>query len=429
MRRRTSRPSAGLRLLLVTHDFPPRSLGGTELYTYQLAQELRRRGHTVRVFCAERDPQRPELEITEDVHDGLPVTRLTVHRSPDLTGTFRNAPIGEVFGRYLANLAVDVVHVQHLVRLSTSVLDACARRGVPTLMTLHDGWSLCEQYHFLRSDGSFCTGPESPGKCVQCVVARGRLPVTSSEQIAALSQAFALRRDVMREALASLGALVVPTRFLQRTLAMYGLEHRRTVVAPLGLAPFRPLPWRPTHGPLRVAFLGNIFFTKGVDLLVRALDRLDPQRVRLDLYGAIKDAAYWREVSAGIKPGFQVQYHGAYSPEELPAILARTDIGVLPSRAENFPTVLRECLHAGVPVIGPDVGGVPEIIEDGVNGLLFRPGDHEDLARKLGFFVQDPRHVVAFRRRIGPVRTIADDTGQLEALYGELLARRGAGAR
>jgi glycosyltransferase involved in cell wall biosynthesis len=415
--------------MMVAHDFPPRSLAGTELYTYQLAQELRRRGHTVRVFCAERDPQRPELEITEDVYGGLPVTRLTVHRSPDLTGTFKNEAIGETFDRYLARLAVDVVHVQHLIGLSASILHACARQGVPTVMTLHDGWSLCEQSQFLRSDGSFCTGPETLGKCVQCVAARWRLEQISPEQIVALSHVLALRRDVIREAIASLAALVVPTRFLQQVLAYHGLEHPRTVVAPLGLTPFRALPWHPTCGPLRVAFLGNIVFTKGVDLLVRALGQLDPHRVRLDLYGAIKDAAYWRGVSAGIKPGFQVEYHGAYTRDELPAILARTDIGVLPSRAENFPTVLRECLHAGVPVIGPDVGGVPEIIEDGVNGLLFRPGDQEDLARKLGFFVQDRRRVLAFRRRIGPVRTISDDATQLEALYGELVARRGAGSR
>ena len=59
---------------------------------------------------------------------------------------------------------------------------------------------------------------------------------------------------------------------------------------------------------------------------------------------------------------------------------------------------------------------------------IVKGAEPEDLARKLGVFVQDPQQALAFRRRIRPVRTIAAAANQLEALYGELLARRGARA-
>ena len=108
----------------------------------------------------------------------------------------------------------------------------------------------------------------------------------------------------------------------------------------------------------------------------------------------------------------------------MPEILASTDVAVIPSRVENYPTVVRESLHAGVPVIGPNVGGVPEIIQDGENGLLFRGGDYKDLANKLRFFAQDPEQVMIFRGRVRPVRSIVQDVDQLEVIYRESLGRR-----
>ena len=88
------------------------------------------------------------------------------------------------------------------------------------------------------------------------------------------------------------------------------------------------------------------------------------------------------------------------------------------------PFVVRECLHAKVPVIASRVGGIPEIIKDGKNGLLFESGNYRDLASKLRFLVQNPKKLVAFRKRIQPVRNIVEDAEQLEVIYREILARQ-----
>ena len=81
-------------------------------------------------------------------------------------------------------------------------------------------------------------------------------------------------------------------------------------------------------------------------------------------------------------------------------------------------------MHARVPVIASDVGGIPELIEHGTTGLLFRAGDPEDLAEKIRVFVDNPHLVDEFAARIGPVRSLADDAAGLLDLYRETLARK-----
>jgi GT2 family glycosyltransferase/glycosyltransferase involved in cell wall biosynthesis len=422
--RQSISPAAKLKVLMVAHGFPPHSMAGTELYTYALAQEFHRRGYSVRVLYPEYDTTRPEGTVTEDSYEGLAVTRINRHPDGDIVLQFQNEPLAASFGTYLKRLPVDLVHFHHLIHLSASVLRACSQQGIPTVMTVHDGWFLCEQTHFLGPEGGFCEkGPETVDKCVHCFVSR-HPKLKGSEILPQLFYVLAKRRQSLQGGLTFVDTLVVPTRFIEKTLKAHGFEHPRVVFAPLGLLPFRTLPWQPRDGSFRFTYLGQMTFIKGVDVLIRAFNRVGTGNARLDLYGSVPDPAYFRRAMAEIKPARPTEYHGPYLPTNLSLILARTDVAVCSSRSENYPAVIRECLHAGVPVIGPNIGGVPEIIQDGENGLLFRPGDDRDLAEKLRFFIEDPGRVAAFRQRIQPVRTIEEDASQLETIYQETVRQR-----
>jgi len=415
-----------LRLLLVAHGFPPHSIAGTEIYTYALAQELRQRGHTVLVVYPEHDAARPQGATTEDVYEGVRITRLNVHRSKDFIDQFDNRMVAAAFGRYMAGVEVDLVHVHHLIGFSASILGVFSRHNIPAVMTVHDGWLICQQVHFIRpgEEGGFCKGgPETLKKCVECLIARCP-SLKLSEHLAGLFYGLAMRRTYLRKALTRIDTLIVPSEFIKRVLAEHGFSHPRMVISPLGLPLFTPTSREQNKDCLRFVFLGNIFLTKGLDILIRAFNGIDPEKTCLDIYGGIADYEYFRRVVGYISPGRRVRYHGAYTHTELPQILARADVAVIPSRTESFSIVARECLHGRVPVIGSNVGGIPEIIRDGENGLLFRPGDHEDLAKKLLFFMEDPDRVEALRNRILPVRSISDDADQLECIYQDTISVR-----
>jgi glycosyltransferase involved in cell wall biosynthesis len=234
-----------------------------------------------------------------------------------------------------------------------------------------------------------------------------------------LFYALALRRQFLSSAAGNVGIITACSRFIGDRLSLCGFLSRPVLHAPLGIHPFRPLPRSPGSGRTRFTFLGTIYFTKGLDLLLRAFERLPQGRAELNIFGHVIDQGYFQEAMNRVRDKTGVRYRGPYRQEDIPLILAETDAAVIPSRVESYSIVARECLHAGVPVIGPDVGGVPEIVRHGRNGLLFRTGDVEGLAENLQLLLNDPRKLDELRMRIEPVRTIEDEAAELEDTYME----------
>jgi glycosyltransferase involved in cell wall biosynthesis len=411
-----------LDVLLAAHDFLPNS-AGTELYTHDLARALERRGHHVRVLFPRYRTDGGAAEVQEGLYQGLPVAGLLI--GADAVRLSRNDAIKPVLREYLARRRPDVVHVQHLMGLSVSFLEVLRDLDIPVVLTVNDFWFLCEQGHLVHATGARCTGPDTIDGCVQCLSARvGSIP---ERELPGVFHYMADRSFQHREALRIPDLVICPSRFLLETFRHYGFEGRRMVHLPQGANLFTPGERRATAGrPLAIGYLGTIGHRKGLDLLVHAFNEVETDHAELHVHGKIVDEAYFIETMRAAAPGKPVKYHGPFGPSDLPDILATVDVGVVPSRGENFPFVIREMLHAGVPVIGPRVGGIPEIIADGVNGLLFAANDAGDLARALATVIGAPERVDTLRRGIRPVRSIDEEAYQIEREYVGLLAGRPA---
>ncbi len=413
-----------IHILIVLHQFLPDSVGGVERYTYALAKELQNRFLEVQILCPEYDRSAPAGSISTDLFDDIPVTRIALNPEGDLVDTFANNQAAFAFARFLDKAEVDIVHFQHLMGFSGTSLHVCSRKQVPILLTVHDAWLICQQSHLLQPDGRFCCrGPETTAKCLYCLLQR----YPNQAQVCRLPdlyEALSHREHFLRNAMNNVETLIFCSRFIQDFFRAHGLDHKRMVLSPLGLAPFLPRPHQTKRDIIRISFLGAVFFTKGLDLLVDAFNLVPPASGELHIYGPIVNQDYFREVMSRVKADRTVRYHGEYSSEQLPAILANTDITVIPSRMESFSLVTRESLHAKVPVIGPDIGGIPEVIHDGENGFLFRSGDYRDLANKLMVLIRHPQKLDSLRNGIGPIRTIAEEVDQLESIYQDALHRK-----
>ena len=120
-------------------------------------------------------------------------------------------------------------------------------------------------------------------------------------------------------------------------------------------------------------------------------------------------------------PKHQLNYHGAYVPSDLPDILSKSDVVVIPSRSESFSYTVREAFHGKVPVIGPNVGAIPEAVVEGRNGLLFEPGNASSLAEKMQYLLDHPDKIDEFRRNIEPVLTVQEQAEKIEKIYWRVL--------
>jgi len=141
-----------------------------------------------------------------------------------------------------------------------------------------------------------------------------------------------------------------------------------------------------------VGLIGRVEAQKGQHVLVDAIHRLvdsgcDIQAV---LIGDVLDHRYHDELQSRInRDGLAGRVHFAGHMPEIRRNLTAFDTIVVASRAEHFGLVLIEAMHAGVAVIGSDAGGVPEIVEHGVSGLLHRPYDASDLADQIALLYHD----------------------------------------
>jgi len=145
-----------------------------------------------------------------------------------------------------------------------------------------------------------------------------------------------------------------------------------------------------------VLCVGFPWYTKGVDILIRAFTQIAPQfpHLKLKLMGHHPDRLFLEELARGYP---QIEFMGARPNEEALKVIAACMIYVLASRTEALPWVLLEAMAGLRPIIASNVGGVAHCITDGDNGLLFSPGSVDELAQKLVQLLNDAE----LRERLG----------------------------
>lgn len=131
-----------MRIVLITHHFPPNYIAGGELYAYRIAQGLRRQGHAVEVVCIESIADGTVTPTcTSDFYEDLLVHRLhfDIRQAPNpFEWGFRNPELGHWFKGFLRRTCPDVVHINSGYLLGGTVPEAAFELDIPTVLTLHD---------------------------------------------------------------------------------------------------------------------------------------------------------------------------------------------------------------------------------------------------------------------------------------------------
>jgi GT2 family glycosyltransferase/glycosyltransferase involved in cell wall biosynthesis len=447
-----------MRVLLVVHGFPPAAQGGTELYAAAHARTLRDRfGDDVFVLTREQDPSRPQFatRVETDTRPGITVGWInnTFRRARRFDETYANPAIDAAAAGLIEEFDPDVAHVHHLTCLSTGIVRTLADRSVPAFMTLHDYWLICHRGQLLDDEYRVCKGPE-PAGCAGCLgeaagigpagfagaallrSAGTSLPPLISRRLMGgarrlgnrlasrrRSQGEARRRlDHMRQLCGKVTMFFAPSEHLRRRFIDFGIPAERIRMAPYGIeALCRPAD-RGASKTLRLGFVGSLMTSKAPHLAIEAIQRLPPGAVSLDIFGGYAayhgDDTYWHQLARWVRNP-RVRFHGAVPHDRIREALSAFDVLVVPSIwPETSPIVIREALSAGIPVVASRIGGIPETVQDGVNGLLFQPGDAADLHRVLSRFVDEPALLDRLRRGIETVRTIEEDVALTRGVYG-----------
>jgi glycosyltransferase involved in cell wall biosynthesis len=272
----------------------------------------------------------------------------------------------------------DVVHVHNLYPLfSPSVLVACRREGVPVVMTVHNYNLTCPTgQHFYKGRAcEECVG----GHEYRCVLKNCRNNIFESA-------AYALRNSVARRFRLfhdNVSVLIALTPFAKGRLLQAGFREDQIAVVPNSTSVTDTSVDRPAGE--YVAFAGRVSPEKGVDILLAAAANMPDIAFKVAGDGPILSDMMARA------PG-NVSFVGRLGFDELLAFYRKARLLVVPSQCfEQFGLVVIDAMALGVPVIASRLGGLPHVVEDGVTGSLFEPGNPEDLVRQVRCLWDDPQ--------------------------------------
>jgi glycosyltransferase involved in cell wall biosynthesis len=171
-------------------------------------------------------------------------------------------------------------------------------------------------------------------------------------------------------------------------------EWSKLIYSPLGInaSDFAPGPPRTVSSPPNLLSVGRLAPEKGLGLLLEAVAALDAEGrpVHLRLAGDGPDRAWLENRAAELGIASHVEFTGWADQARLVALYAETDVFVMSSLAEGIPMVLMEAMAMQIPCVAPRITGIPELIEHGVDGMLFTVADVQDLTEKIRDLLKSP---------------------------------------
>ena len=401
-----SREARSLRIVYLTHQYLPRHIGGTEVYTHGLAVRAQRAGHSVRVITHVESPALDSIhykaERTE--HDGIPVTEIhhNLSRAPDpARAEYDNPYIVELLRRELETARPDLIHALHVMKLSGAALKLCYDMSIPVVLTLVDYWFICPRHILVRWNEQLCRGPAHDLDCLRCLhethgFAAGRgqkIPPPLLRGISTVGfnmlkerlprfwrdiHAIRHRQSYLRQIVERADRVIALSDFQKEMFVRNGYSAERIHVLHHGLetAGLKPATWAPTE-ELEIVFVGSLVYHKGPHILLKALAQYPELRVRLLIYGDASGAnPYLDSLKELVAADGRVKLMGTFPLDEMGRVLETAQILAMPALwYENEPLVLKAARYVGLPVLASDIGTLASSIRHGVDGWLLPAGD------------------------------------------------------
>jgi glycosyltransferase involved in cell wall biosynthesis len=356
--------------------------GGSERVMFEEIDALTACGHQVATFSVPgpRDLPSPRFfgapEIPEASETSLLGKALRFRRM------IANPAVRTAFARALDEFRPDVVHFHNIYgRLTPVVAELTRDRRIPSLLTAHDYKLICPSYLRL-DDGKPCSacsyGHYGPAFTHRCH--KGSRLYSMLYGLESFLNVRAGRYD-------GLFAILCPSEFMLRSLAAKGIARHRLRLLRNCLAPSSTAPPAATPGDY-ILYAGRVSPEKGIACLLRAVEGLDASLV---IAGDGPDSAPLKRWVEARGLSARVRFAGHCTGDELRRVMAGALFAVVPSEClENAPMTILEVFALGKPVVGSDVGGIPELVIPGSTGTLFPPGDVARLREALAEMLASP---------------------------------------
>lgn len=368
-----------MRILFWSDTFLP-TIGGVEVLGMQLVRALRARGHEPMVVA------RRDTSVVPDYseYSGVPVHRFPFRIALQARDLDEQVRLRVALADLTQRFEPDIVHVFHSGPGVYFQLKTAHVHPAPLVFTLHQTYA---------------------DSLVDNASVRGRL-MRSADWVIACSH------SVLDYTRAQLPEIAARSSVLWNSLAMPPIDPT-------------PLPFDP---PLLLC-LGRVLQQKGFDIALSAFARLAAEFPRARLVvagdGEAREPLERQASALGVERALDMV--GWVAPDEVPALISRCTMVVMPSRIEPFGLVALQAAQMARPIVASRVDGLPEVVAQGESGLLVEPEDIDGVAEAIRFLLRHPTRATAMgeaaRRRAREVFGWDDHVTAYEALYRRIVAR------
>lgn len=451
-----------MKILIVTHTFFPKYIGGTETCVLELAKQFISQKHKVLILTTDPLSQNTYKKI-KSKYDSIDIITIQkdVRKYSDFSQTYYDTNTHSRFESIIRNYKPNVIHYHHLMHFSLGFTKIVKKYHIPQVLTLHDFWFQCITHQRITTQNKLCKtfNCQKCSYCLSDILNSGPIVNTSVDlktflnhpnKVIYLSNIFKKttsrligklkyfsvqnsyinlikeRNKTIKKALKDVDIVILPTHFLAKQYKEWGITGKKIIISSDGINTNQFKKFiKKKSDKIRFVYIGSIIYNKGLDILLKAWSKLQKGDFNLKIYGNLKTdikySTYIKKLSKNLE---NIEFCGTFPPDHISKIYAQTDVIIVPSRwFENAPLVLRNSRLLKIPAIAANLGSMPELIQDNQNGFLYTNGDSTDLARKINKIITNPDLINQLNKNLTEQKSIPSHAIELTTLFSSLIKK------
>lgn len=361
--------------------------GGAEQVCYRLIKLLVKQGHKVSVLST------TPIKVPSEDFDFYNIAALEDYCGHTIFRAIKQAwlPVDPVvsmhFRKILKEIKPDILHFHNLCVLSLSLVQVARSLKIPTLLSIYDYWCFCPTDMLINDKGEVCKKFHG-FHCLNCVGKFFKL-----KKIENLIKNFLLifRKVFFNFFLDKIDAFIVLSEPSGELLQRYGIDKKKIhVIHQIFTVKERNNQAFTTIEDMSILYAGWIQYRKGLHIIIEAMPEIlkEIKEAKLYVLGLDPVPEYMDKISELVNrlnlDKYVFFYGRLSSHNEFENFLNKANVVVIPELWENMsPVILTEAMAFAKPIVASRIGGIPEFIQDGENGLLANARDPDDFAKKI----------------------------------------------
>lgn len=363
-------------------------VGGTERYLFDLSEGLKRLGHTIIDFSTKNrgnfySEYSDYFVEGSDFSKGLRLNSISdARKAINFIYSFQaRKNIECLIERYRP----DVAHIHNIYHhISSSIIHSLRKKGIPVLMSVHDYKLICPNYSLFTNNElcERCKKYNYYNAIIYKCIKESRI----ASILTCLEMYFCKILKIYEK---NVDLFIAPSKFIQNKLVDFGIDREKIFYLPYAINLNR---FRVNFEPGEyILYFGNIYYKKGVHRLLAVAKQFKHIPIKIIGEGPYKKALQQLISEYNLS---NVEFLGHRPIDELISFIPGARLVIVPSLwYEVAGLTIYEAFASGKCVVASNIGAIPEIIKDGVNGILFNPFDEQNMLEKIEYLLNSPQKI------------------------------------